>query len=56
MSLPFELQEKLQKVVPPAKYEPFHGNSAYQISVGKYRDNEWTYVYNSQSQRWKLDN
>jgi hypothetical protein len=56
MSLPSELQAELETFVPPAKYKPFKGNSAYQISVGEYRVHEWTYFYSSRTKRWKLDN
>ena len=54
-SLPSGVQASLAGVGPAARYLPYNGNANYQISVGDYQRDGWTYFYNSKSRSWTRD-
>ena len=53
-ALPLGLNEQLQELYPPTKYNPYHTN-AYEICIGDYNYYRWAYVYDSRNRRWVLD-
>ena len=55
-SLPPVVQSKLECLNVPIKYSAYKNNLAYEIVIGDYNRNEWTYVYDSCSKKWMLDN